>query len=271
MSLSAATRSEVTKQFSTSLWWILAIVLVVYVGSSSGGFAVLVGMQQSGALGDAEALPLGDGVTGLLYSFASSLGYVFALLVGALMTTGEFRHKTLTPTFLAVPKRGRVLLAKVIIGVLVGLLYGVIALLSAVGPAALILALYGEETALGDADTWAMFARILLALVLWTIIGIGVGALVRNQIAAVVGILVFTQFIEPLLRMGASFIETLGDVANYLPGAASDTLVGASFFELTAAPGATTPEWWVGGITLAVYAAVFLFLGWATSWRRDVA
>lgn len=271
MSLATATRSEVTKQFSTSMWWILAIVLVAYVGSSAGGIAALVGMQQSGALGDTEALPLTGDVTGLLYSFASSLGYVFALLVGALMTTGEIRHKTLTPTFLAVPKRGRVLVAKVVVGMFIGLLYGVIALISTVGPVALILALFGEDTALGEADTWAMFGRILLALVLWTIIGVGLGALVRNQIAAVVGILVFTQFIEPILRMAASFIEGLGDIADYLPGAASDTLVGASFLDLASAPGATTPEWWVGGITLAVYAVVFLLLGWLTSWRRDVA
>ena len=32
MSLTAATRSETTKQFTTSIWWVLAVVLFAYVG-----------------------------------------------------------------------------------------------------------------------------------------------------------------------------------------------------------------------------------------------
>ena len=110
MSLATATRSEITKQFSTSTWWILAIVLVVYVAFVTGGLAAAMTFLADSAGGDA-GMPTTDGAPSLLYSFAASLGYVFALLIGALMVTTEYRHKTLTPTLLATPQRGRALLA----------------------------------------------------------------------------------------------------------------------------------------------------------------
>ena len=54
-------------------------------------------------------IPPGEFLAPLIYSFASSVGYVFPVLLGALAVTGEFRHKTLTPTFLAEPNRSLVL------------------------------------------------------------------------------------------------------------------------------------------------------------------
>ena len=113
---------------------------------------------------------------------------------------------------------------------------------------------------------------MILAFVLWVLVGIGVGALVRNQVGAIVGVLVFTQFLEPVGRTAAGFVEGLTNVTRFLPGAASDALVGASLFS-TAAPGlpAEDPlEWWVGGLVLLGYAFVFLLLGHLLSWRRDV-
>ncbi len=270
MSLVGATRSEITKQFSTALWWILAIVLFLYVALMSGGLAFAVEGIAHGLI-PGEELPLpADQLPLTLYSFAASLGYVFALLIGTIMVTSEFRHKTLTITFLATPRRGSALLAKVTAGALMGLLYAVIAII-AVLPAAAVVAGFGDDPLLGSGDAWAMFGRILLALVLWTIMGIGIGALIRNQIAAIVAILVFTQLIEPILRLVASLVEGAGEAANYLPGAASDILVGASFSDTTTAVAANGPEWWVGAIVLAAYSAFFLLLGWLTSWRRDVA
>ncbi len=272
MNLVNATRSEVTKQFSTAIWWVLALVLVVYVASTAGGLGfLLIGVAEGLIPGEAMNTPIPPDVAELLYSFASSLGYVFALLVGTLMVTNEFRHETLTPTFLATPRRGVSLTAKLLVGVIVGALYGVIALISAVGPAAGILAGFGHPTGLDELGTWALFGRIVLSLMIWTVIGVGVGALVRNQVAAVVGVIAFTMFIEPIVRMAAGFVQGADRIAAYLPGAASDALVGASFYSLATPPGGFTLEWWVGGIVLTAYGLVFVVLGYLFSWRRDVS
>ena len=115
---------------------------------------------------------------------------------------------------------------------------------------------------------------MILAFVLWVLIGVGVGALVRNQVGAIVGVLVFTQFLEPVGRAAAAFVEGLSDVTRFLPGAASDALVGASVFDMgmRAAGGVAEPlEWWAGGLVLLGYAVVLVVLGHLVSWRRDVS
>ncbi len=272
MSFIRATRSEVTKQFSTAMWWVLALVLVLYIASTVGGLGfVLIAADEGLIPSEVTGMPLPVNIAVLLYSFASSLGYVFALLVGTLMVTSEFRHKTLTPTFLATPKRGTSLLAKLTVGIYVGAIYGVIALIAAVGPAAGILAGFGRPTGLDDPEIWALCGRIMLSLVLWTLMGIGIGALVRNQVAAVVGVIAFTMFIEPIVRVAAGFVDGFDKVAAYLPGAASDALVGASFYSLATPQGMYTLEWWVGGAVLAGYTLFFVVLGHLFSWRRDVS
>ncbi|MET0297433.1 MAG: ABC transporter permease [Microbacterium sp.] len=272
MSLVTATRSESLKLFTTSMWWLLAVILVAYVAFTSAALGFALGGAATGALGPTNGPELpADGLAGLLYSTATAVGYVFPLLIGTLIVTAEFRHKTLTPTFLAVPRRGVVLWSKLAVGVLVGVLYGVLGIAAAVGPGAGFLAGFGLDTELTSSDTWAMMGRMLLAYVLWVFIGIGVGALVRNQVGAIVGVLVFTQFIEPIVRTAAGFVDGLTGVTQFLPGAASDTLVGASILSVAMPAGTDPLDWWVGGVILAGYAAVFLGLGYLTAWRRDVS
>ena len=275
MSLVRAGRSELTKQFTTSMWWILAIVLFAYVGVTAAGLAGTFGALASGALGqdavNGPALPP-DALPPVIYSLATAVGYVFPLLLGTLLVTNEFRHKTLTPTFLATPRRGTALAGKVVAGTVLGVVYGLLAIVAAVGPGAGLLAAFDIDTLLSRADTWALIGRMMIAFVLWALIGIGVGTLVRNQVAAVVGVLAFTQFVEPILRTVAAFVDGVSDVAKYLPGAASDALVGASVFSSlggTADAGAPL-DWWFGGVLLLGYAVLLLVLGWIFSWRRDV-
>ncbi|GAA1956661.1 ABC transporter permease [Microbacterium deminutum] len=274
MSLTAATRSETTKQFTTSIWWVLAIVLAAYVAFTAAVLGFVFTASASGALPGANSPQLPTaGLAPVLYSVATAVGYVFPLLIGTLMVTAEFRHKTLTPTFLATPRRGLVLWAKLFVGVVFGVLFGVVGVIFAVAPSAGFLAGYGIDTELGSSDSWALFGRMILAFVLWVLIGIGVGALVRNQVGAIVGVLVFTQFIEPVGRAVAAFVDQLSGVIRFLPGAASDALVGSSVFNaVPATASAAEPlQWWAGGLVLLGYAVLFVVLGHLVSWRRDVS
>ncbi len=271
MNLIGAVRSEMIKQFSTSAWWILLIVLVLYVGGTAAALAAAFGASAAGALPDpALTAGIGDRAPALAYSVATSVGYVFPLVVGTVLVTGEFRHKTLTPTFLATPRRAVALAAKVVAGVVLGALYGVAAVVSTVAPAAAIFALFGVDPQLDRADTWVAAARMLLALTLWLLIGIGLGTLVRNQVGAVVGVLAFTQFVEPIVRLGAGALDAAADIVHVLPGAASDALVGESVYGVVGGVGAEPLPWWAGGLVLAAYAVVLLVAGHLASWRRDV-
>ena len=269
--LRAATRSEATKQTTTSMWWVLALLLFGYVAFTSAVLGFVFAASATGKLTGSDATPLpAEGLSPTLYSTATAIGYVFPLLIGTLLVTGEIRHQTLTPTFLATPRRWLVLVAKLLVGAGLGVLYGVVGVVASVGPSAGFLAGMGLTTDLGSGRTWAMLGRMVLAFVLWVLVGIGVGALVRSQVGAIVGVIVFTQFVEPIVRLVATFAPRASDVANYLPGSASDALVGASLY--TQMTGATESglDWWAGALVMLAYAAVFLVLGWRASWRRDV-
>ncbi|PWC06517.1 ABC transporter permease [Mycetocola zhujimingii] len=264
-----ALRSEITKLLTTRIWWILAIILFLYIGTVSGGLGVVFGFVSRTAGLESAAAPPTDVLAPMLYGSVSTFGYVFPVLLGALAVTGEYRHQMLTPTFLATPKRGIVLGAKTVALLIFGLVYGVIGVLASVGAGAATLALFGMETQLGDSDTWALMARGVLALGLWAVIGVGLGALIPNQLAAIVVILVFTQLVEPTLRAIVMFADWAAAVGKFLPGAASDALVGApSFFNMGVTGEAL--EWWQGGLLLAALALVLTIVGYFVSWKRDV-
>ena len=269
----AAVRSEALKLTSTRLWWILALILVAYVGFTAGLLAALFGAlgDQLAAQPDAPQLPPGT-IPPVVYSSVTAIGYVFPLILGTLAVTSEVRFQTLTPTFLAQPRRGRVLAAKLVVLAVAGAVFGLIGLVVTIGLGAPILTATGTDAELGSSDTWALAGRIVIAMALWAVIGVGVGSLIQNQVAAIVVVLAFTQFIEPILRFGTSIWDWTAAVGRFLPGAASDALVGASLFTTFSGGGAAVDplEWWQGGLVLLAIAAVVSFLGYLTAWRRDI-
>jgi ABC-2 type transport system permease protein len=274
MSFLRAIASEFQKVFTTRMWWLLAILLVAYVAFLAGGFGAFLGWAVENPDAAASAgqtqLPPGLNLAPLIYSFASSIGYVFPVLLGALAVTGEFRHRTLTPTFLADPHRSNVLSAKFVSQLFVGAGLGVVAFVTSVGTGAAALAAFGLDTGLDSSDTWALVGRGILAMALWGAIGVGLGSLVPNQVAAIVIVIAFTQFVEPILRLAATLSDLTASIGQFLPGAASDALVGASFYSIASVGATQSLEWWQGGLMLLGIGAVATIVGGATTWRRDV-
>jgi hypothetical protein len=88
----------------------------------------------------------------------------------------------------------------------------------------------------------------------------------------VVIVLAFTQFLEPIARVAAAFVENLDTVTQYLPGAASDALVGQSIYtSMGQSAAAQQLDWWAGGLVLLGYSVVLIVIGHLASWRRDVS
>lgn len=267
----SALSAEFSKLTTARMWWVLALILFGYVALVSGGLGALFGGLSTGKIGGggAHGLPTGFPVTTTIYSFATSIGYVFPVLLGALATTAEFRHQTLTPTFLADPRRGRVLTAKSLTLTGFGAAYGVIGLLASIGVGATLLAVMGVDPALTSEPVLTLIWHSIIAMALWAAIGVGLGVLVPSQVAAIVIVLAFTQFLEPLLRTAASFLDWLAPYGKFLPGSASDALVGSSVFTVMN-PVSEQLVWWQGGLVLLAYAVVVTVGGYFTSWRRDV-
>jgi hypothetical protein len=263
--------SELRKVTSTQLWWILAVVMGGYMAFMAAVLAFSLTSEEgaSGMTGGMSTEQLDPvAVAESVYTVAPSLGYVFPLVMGALAMTGEFRHQTLTPTFLAQPHRTTVLGAKLVVQAAVGALFGVLGVAGAVAAGAGVLWVLDEPLVLGDAGIWASLGWSVVALAIWGVIGVGVGTLIPNQVASVVVILAFTQFVEPILRIGLAAVEGLADVAKFLPGAAAEALVGSSLYSTTGL--AELLPRWSGALVLVTYAVVLAVVGRFTTLSRDV-
>lgn len=265
MSLIRSISAESAKLFGLKTWWILLLVMGAYVGALAAGMAAVFG----GLLGGEQPME-GLVVAELVYSLGSTIAYAFPVLVGAFIVTAEFRHGTLTPTFLATPSRAVVLGGKVVVAAIVGAVFGVGIVLASVVPGAAVLGATGAETALGDSGTWLLFARTVLAMAIWAVLGLGLGSVFRNQVIVIVIVLAFTQFLEPTLRVALGFTDLNASVGQFLPGAAGDALVGGSSFNAMMGGGGDQLDWWQGGLVLGGMAAVLVLIGALTTWRRDV-
>lgn len=270
--MKAALLSEYRKFFSTRMWWVLLLCMVGYMAFLAGTF----GFSLSFAAGDAADAGF-DGevfsptqLAQTIYGLSATLGYVFPVIVGALAVTGEFRHQTITPTFLAEPRRGVVLLAKFVASIPLGLVYGILGTLTTVGVGAGILALTGNATYLGEPEVLRTVGLSVLAGALWALVGVGLGAMLPNQVVSIVLLLVFTQFVEPMVRILATLVDWGATVAQFLPGAAGDALIGASFYNAFSGQGSNLLPWWQGALILLGYAVVFGIVGRVTTFRKDI-
>ncbi len=185
------------------------------------------------------------------------LAALFAALVGAMSITAEFRHGTIRPTLLATPQRGRVIAAKVSASMLVGTAFGLIGAGLAAGAGSAALAARGIPIRLDGGDFALLLAGSVVASALFAAIGVGVGAAIRNQVPAVVGICAWLLFVEGLLVGDAGSVGTIG---RYLPGALGNAASG-QVPQLAAGPAM---------LLLALYAAATTAAGWLTTTRRDV-
>ncbi|MGW6131467.1 ABC transporter permease [Cellulomonas sp. NPDC055163] len=269
----AALVTEYRKIVTTRLWWVLLLVMVGYMmfiaGFMAWAFTQGGGMGGSPAGGGGEAPELTpEAVVRTVYTIAVTFGYVFPVIVGALSVTTEFRHQTITPTLLAEPRRNVVLVAKLVAGLVIGLVFGVVATLVTAGTGAGVLAALGEPTFLGEVETWRTLALSALALALWSVVGVALGTVLTNQVAAIVVLIAFTQFVEPVLRVVLGLTSWGKDVASFLPGAAGEAVSGGSFYA-EAGMGALL-DWWQGMLVLMAYALVLALVGRATTFRRDI-
>lgn len=273
----SALATEYRKIVTTRLWWVLLLVMVGYmvfmaavmawVFSQGGGMGAGPTGAAPGGSGDAATMAP-EAVVRTVYTIAVTFGYVFPVIVGALSVTTEFRHQTITPTLLAEPRRTVVLLAKLVAGAAIGVVFGVVGTLATAGTGAAVLAALGEPTFLGEAETWRTLALSALALATWSVVGVALGTVLTNQVAAIVVLIAFTQFVEPVLRVVLGLTSWGKDVASFLPGAAGEAVSGGSFY--AEAGMGTLLEWWQGLLVLVAYAAVLAAIGRATTLRRDI-
>lgn len=179
------------------------------------------------------------------------------LVLGVLVITTEFRHGPASSTFLASPRRYPALLAKLGIALLIGLLAGLAYLVVNGGLAPPLF-----ESRRGGlppfADVADVYAGVVASFALICAFGLGVGAIVRSQVGAIITAITFFFVVSSLPEL------LPGSISDYFPAQALGALQGGQ--EGTSSLGQVS-----GGLVLAAWSAALVAIGIALICRRDVA
>ncbi len=247
-------RAEIAKLATVRSTWLVFALVAAFSGATVAGMALL-----SENMGP-DALAQSSVQLEMLLPAEISL---FALLLGTVIATSEFRHGTIVTSALGSPSRWRLLPAKAVAAALAGVAMTIVAVAvnSAVGLP--WLAALGETLAFEwtQMATLAGLAGMNAALV--AVLGVGVGALLRNQVAAIVAVIVVTMVVSPLL------LGLAPDIGWYTPAGLENILTSGSGILEAVGLEAPIGAWAAAGL-MGAYAAGALALGGAALVKRDV-
>jgi ABC-2 type transport system permease protein len=226
-----------------TVWLLLAAAQVLIVAGIS---AVVVGGND---LSSPDVQVVAIGHVGLMS--------LLSLILGITAVAGEYRHKTITDTYLGSPHRGEVVVAKLAVYSATSVVFGLINLTTAVVTTQIWCWAKGFTFHLANDDLWRTAAGSVLWTVTFTAIGVGVGALLRNLAAAVAVTLAWLALVEGILS------QLIGGLGRWLPYASGSALNNLP----TAATG--LPQWGAA-LVLVGYAALFALVATSVTVRRDV-
>ena len=237
------------------MWLWLLLASVAWTAGYSA-LAIALGQRPGGLT---PPLPTAAGQHALFAIGAGGAGPLAAILAAA-GVAGEFRHRTAAATFLAEPRRARVIAAKMIIYLLAGAGYALACV--AVGAAVALpwLRARGIPVSLAGHGNLAVLGAVIISVALFGVTGAGLGALLRSEVITIAGLLLYLYVAEPLV----SHVTALGSWTAYLPGVAADGLTQAS------QPGVRLLPPWQGGLVFAAWAAAFAAGGAVMTARRDI-
>jgi hypothetical protein len=246
--LSRVTRIELRKMFDTrSGFWLLASIGITSVLAT--GAIVLFAPDDE-----------------LTYTaFGTAIGFPMAVIlpmIAVLSVTSEWTQRSGLTTFTLVPHRGRVILAKAVSAVGVGVASMLLAL--AVGALGNVVG-----TAIAGTDpVWDISvvdaAHIVVGNVLGLLIGFMLGVVIRNSPGAIVSYFVFTLVLPGLSELLAANQEWFADARGWI-----DVNYAQSF--LFSFDGPLTGEQWAHiGVTHLLWLVLPLLVGLRLLMRSEI-
>ncbi len=269
----AGIRAEWIKIRTTAVPWVLGgiaivinalLILVYFVSHGGGGGGNGGGGSGNGGGGNGTfGIPDYPHTTQQLRNLlgAGFTGYLLALLLGVLMVTTEFRHKTVTTSFLVTPHRPQFVGAKLISAAILGALLAVIMLVATLIGGGITLVTQGGSFSALVHQIPPVAPGMILVFALFAILGVGVGSVLTNQVAAIVVSLGWFIILEGIL------VSLVNGAARWVPTGAA-----AAASNLTRGRGANFGlfNWWQGTLLMLAYGLVFAAIGSAILTRRDI-
>jgi ABC-2 type transport system permease protein len=296
-------KAEYRKIITTKMWWALLIpsVLLAIGWAWLGGYffsEVASGLSQ--VFNDAGLnVDLGKmSWASLGLTRAMNFATLFPMVFGALAVASEINRRTITTSFLTAPTRAAVLTAKAVVYVTWGLIYGVVVALGA----SIGTALGADSDVLPGAGDWILILLSgVLACLLWTLFGMGVGALLGSPVAALLVLLLYAGLVGPVSEFIITGASNNSNIAGLMPNGSANGLTGSTATELlfqqakdmvaasgqdnlitdnvvngfnqavrfaAGAPGAFAM--WLSGLIFVAWTALFFITGMARNNSRDI-
>jgi ABC-type transport system involved in multi-copper enzyme maturation permease subunit len=303
-------RAELLKIWTTNTWWILGIIALV-----TTGLALTVNLFQADyELGQIEQLkqqgppdlsqfppPEQGGPNQVdieqmqkqyqasidvgrvlvrnaanVYTSGQLFGLLFMVILGALIVTNEFFHQTATTTFLTTPHRTAVIVSKLVASMAMAFAFWVVLTAIDLGIGSAFFALSDYSIPLTD---WPVLRSVLmniLAYVIWAVLGVGLGVLIRSQLGATLTgaaayllsyPLAFAFF--GLIRQFVIREDWVWSWIVSVPGVASQVMISAE--PLQFGPNESGPQWWVGALVLVGYGILAGVVGTLITRKRDIS
>jgi hypothetical protein len=241
-------RAEFSKLWDTPTTWLLFGAALALVAAST----IL-----SLALGPVRSVENQR----VLVGFASTAGLV-ALVAGVVSAAGEYRHHTIIPAVLLTPGRAPLVAAQAVTYAAGGAAAGLAA--AALNTLIVIVGVPIRGAHVGVPV--GQIAVVTIGAVIYTALsaasGVGLGALARNQVAAVAGVLVFVSLLDPAISALAPALGKFGPSALGIAFSDSGAASNGPFSQIL--------PLWAATVAYQSYVAFFLIVGTIASLRREI-
>lgn len=246
-------RAEFLKLRSTQVWfWLLVAALAI-----SALFVI-------GPLATHDSVQNAHDVAQMFAS--ASIAYIVVFVLGVLGVTTEFRYQTITPTVLTTPSRWTLITAKMIAYAILGALYAVACLVLQLVIAVPWLSAKGINYSLTSGDMPHALGGVFLVLALFGIVGLGAGALLKNQIVAVTVGIIFLAALQNIFIA----IPGLKYIYPYLPGGAVNSIITIGSINSSDYNGVHLLPVGGGVAVLLLWAFIPAVLGAGVTMNRDI-
>lgn len=215
---------------------------------------VLLFSLLTGLLSNAQSLVGAENQKNVLS--LGSLAGVFSALAGVLLITSEYRFGTIRPTYLFTPRRSTVLVAKAASGALAGLVFGIIGEGVGFAIGEVILSARGISMSLSSSSIALLLLGTVASTALFGIFGVGLGAIIRNQVGSIITLLAWGFIVDNLL------FGLVPSVGRFTPTYSENAFIGLTTQHLL------PPV--AGAVTLCVWAVGLSVVGLVLINRRDV-
>ena len=218
------------------------------------GMVLLSGLAIWGTVASASPAELATGITRPQVLFGAVIAIpLFATVLGIRSFTDEYRYGSIVPTFLATPDRRRVLVAKAVTSAVTATAFAAVTMGVGIAVALAFLSTHGIAATIAWGTVAALVGKVIVLAALWSAIGVGVGAIIRHQVAAIVGTLAWMLIAESVV------VGIVPELGRWLPAQTAAIGFGLESGVRALVPAVAFVGWTAGVLALA-----------AATLRRDV-